>query len=114
MKQSIKNIKGQEMENNFFNTNGNFGKVNIFDDFYQNSLNKVKQPSWTMETAFEDENLGTTLGGIGQGIGVISGIYAAVKDRKMRNKLYDMEKRRVERNEAKEDKFHSDMTKAWS
>jgi len=102
------------MEKDFFNTNGHFGKVNIFDDVSQNFLTKVEQPSWTMDTAFEGDNLGTTLGGIGQGIGLISGIYGAMKDRKMKNKLYDMEKRRVERNEAKEDKFQADMTRAWS
>ena len=102
------------MENDFFNTNGNSGKVNIFDGASQNFLGKVEQPSWTMDTAFEGQNLSTTLGGIGQGIGLISGIYGAMKDRKMKNELYDMEKRRVERNEAKEDKFHSDMIKAWS
>ena len=69
---------------------------------------------WTFSTAFDKGNLGTTLGGIGQGIGLIAGIYGASQDRKMKNKLYELEKKRVERNQAKEDKFHNDMTKAWS
>ncbi|SFV70889.1 hypothetical protein MNB_SV-13-129 [hydrothermal vent metagenome] len=74
----------------------------------------VKPETWTFGTAFDKGNVGTTLGGIGQGIGLVAGIYGANEDRKMRNKLYDMEKKRIARNEAKEDKFHADMTKAWS
>ena len=89
-------------------------------DFYGNNNSKtdvfsVVQPTtWSIDTAFDKGNIGTTVGGIGQGIGLIAGIYGANQDRKMRNKLYDIEKRRVDRAEAKEDKFHADMTKAWS
>ena len=70
--------------------------------------------SWSFETAFDKGNIGTTLGGIGQGIGLIAGIYGANQDRKMKNRLYKLEKKRVERNQANEDKFHNDMIKAWS
>lgn len=81
-------------------------------------MNKVPQTttpnSWSFGTAFDKGNIGTTLGGIGQGIGLIAGIYSASQDRKMRNNLYNLEKKRIDRNQAKEDKFHDDMTKAWS
>lgn len=89
-------------------------------NIYGDTMNPIElygvgtQPStWSMSTAFDKGNIGTTLGGIGQGIGLISGIYSANQNRKMKNRLYDMEKKRVERNQAKEDRFHNDMSKAW-
>lgn len=94
--------------------------LSIYGDDTQIDLLKLygigNQPSnsWSFKTAFDKGNIGTTLGGIGQGIGLISGIYGAMEDRKMRNRMYDLEKKRVERNQAREDKFHDDMVKAWS
>jgi len=71
------------------------------------------QQQWSFDTAFEGGNLGTTLGGIGTGVNLIAGLYNAHEDKKMKEKLYANEQKRVERAEAKEDKFHDDMSKAW-
>lgn len=103
------------MSNGFdiYGNSNNIGKADIFGGASQSFLSDATPQTWSMETAFDKGNIGTTLGAIGQGIGLIAGIYGANEDRKMKNKLYDLEKKRVDRNEAKEDKFHADMQKAW-
>lgn len=91
-----------------------YGNDTQIDPLKLYGIGSQSNNSWSFDTAFDKGNIGTTLSGIGQGIGLISGIYGAMEDRKMRNRMYDLEKKRVERNQAKEDKFHDDMTKAWS
>lgn len=103
------------MSNGFdiYGNSNSMSKADIFGGASQSFLTNAQPQTWSMETAFDKGNIGTTLGGIGQGIGLIAGIYGTNEDRKMKNKLYDLEKKRIARNELKEDKFQADMKKAW-
>ena len=96
-----------------YGNSNSMGRTDIFGGASQNFLTNANPQTWSMDTAFDKGNIGTTLGGIGQGISLIAGIYGANEERKMKNKLYDIEKKRVDRNQRNEDKFHNDMTKAW-
>ena len=91
---------------------GNFGTTQAEQSAIA-PITTAPQQQWSFDTAFEGGNLGTTLGGIGTGVNLIAGLYNAHEDKKMKEKLYANEQKRIEKAEAKETKFHEDMSKAW-
>ena len=68
---------------------------------------------FSLSTAFDGEHISSTLSGLGTGIGLISGLVNSNRDNKMKKKLYNLEKDRIDRANRKEDKFHDGMKSSW-
>lgn len=68
---------------------------------------------WSFANAFDPENLGTTLGGIGAVIGGIGGIWSALKQQRRADDMYRMEKQRIADLKAQHDKTEKVFADAW-
>lgn len=78
----------------------------------------LKAPTQTsgFDKFFDSSNIGSTLGGIGQAISGAAAIYNAAQTKKYQDKLFDMEKDRVDRANARQQKMQEnyEKSKGWS
>jgi hypothetical protein len=63
---------------------------------------------------FSGANMGSTLQGFGTLASVVGNIFAQNKEAKYKEKLFDMEEKRIEREKKRQDKYDTGMTNAWS
>lgn len=69
--------------------------------------------SWS-DTAFDSNNIGSTLGGIGSAIKGVAGIYDSYNKKQYQDKIFGMEEARVNREVAKQKKAQEGLEAAWS
>lgn len=63
---------------------------------------------------FSGANFGSTMQGFGTLAGVIGNIFAQNKEAKYKEKLFDMEEKRIADEKKRQEKFDSGMRDSWS
>lgn len=66
-----------------------------------------------LDTAFDSKNIGGTLSGIGSAIKGIASIYDSYNNKEYKDKIYKLEKDRVDREVAKQEKAQAGLEAAW-
>jgi hypothetical protein len=91
---------------------GDFMNINNASDSSPNKTN----PSSSNENGsmFSSENIGSTLKGTGAIVGALSGIYGTLEQAKFNKEALGMEKDRINRNIAREDKLQKNYEGVWS
>jgi hypothetical protein len=100
-----------------------------FDAMVDNSLlslanTHLSMPEIATDTSVPDTSLGSSildgldslggLKGLGSLAGTIGNIWGGIEQRKYQKDLLKMEKERIARDRARQDKFDSGMQKAWA
>ena len=82
----------------------------------QNVAQSYTDKGWDFGKMFDGDNIGSTLGGIGTGISGAAAIYNAYQTKQYQDKLFKMEKERVDRANERQAKAQAayDNSKGWS
>lgn len=67
-----------------------------------------------LDKAFNSDNFGVTLGGVGAAIKGVASIYDSYNNKEYKDKIYNLEKNRVDREVAKQEKAQAALEAAWS
>lgn len=94
-----------------------------FGSFFGNTQDTGESPMQSVKSGmfssgrggmFSGANLGSTLQGVGSIVGAIGSYFGMRDQRKYQDKLFNMEKERIENEKARQDKFDKGMASSFA
>lgn len=97
-------------------TSGSFvdNMTNLWGNDYTSNPGGGSEKTITDDSMFSSSNIGSTLKGGGAIIGALAGIYGTLEQTKFNKEVLGMEKDRINRNIAREDKLQKNYEGVWS